>query len=60
MAGAGGSDPARYCYGCVLRSSPAWNGRCWQEDWDGVERAMNVAILTGLEWPVLVAGHEGM
>src|SRR5216683_3054153 len=53
MAGAG-----RPRYRCVaaeymLRSSPAWNGRCWAPP-PAVEDTMpKVAILTGLEWPVL-------
>jgi len=40
----------------LLRSSPAWNGRCWLAG-SGVQRGeyVRVAILTGLEWPVLAA-----
>src|SRR5216683_2921615 len=38
----------------VLRSSPAWNGRCWCRDGPGRHPGhQRVAILTGLEWPVL-------
>src|SRR5216683_726980 len=37
-----------------LRSSPAWNGRCWSARRRGSVTRRRVAILTGLEWPVLV------
>ncbi len=37
----------------TLRSSPVWNGRCWLRFCDRAVRRGVVAILTGLEWPVL-------
>jgi len=36
-----------------LRSSPTWNGRCWQNRFRTGWRGVLVAILTDLEWPVL-------
>ncbi len=39
-----------------LRSSPAWNGRCWPDHDLAAAHLQAVAILTGLEWPVL-AGY---
>ncbi len=39
----------------VLRSSPTWNGRCWLHACcRAVKIGHRVAILTDLEWPVLV------
>src|SRR5216683_3222822 len=41
-----------------LRSSPTWNGRCWRDGVaPGVRLGEEVAILTDLEWPVLVCVH---
>src|SRR5216683_2488754 len=41
-----------------LRSSPTWNGRCWRDgEAPGVRLGEEVAILTDLEWPVLVCVH---
>jgi len=42
-----------------LRSSPAWNGRCWRGGPARHARPADDAILTGLEWPVLaVTSHR--
>src|SRR5216683_3293268 len=53
MAGAGWHARNSHCWTLRLRSSPAWNGRCWQSLADGAVHVTVVAILTGLEWPVL-------
>src|SRR5216683_3293269 len=59
MAGAGSPWPTVPSMSLLLRSSPAWNGRCWPTTVRSIcLRRGFVAILTGLEWPVLAENNR--